>query len=113
MTYLKTLTGPRREERGPLVAFVQVGALLVGSIRQTVRVGQIVHRGDEMGYFCYGGSTVLAIFPRDTVKFDSDLRRNSEKPLETLVKVSTVNVTADIRADISVKVGERIGRWLE
>lgn len=33
------------------VAFVQVGALLVASIRHTAKEGTKVKRGDELGYF--------------------------------------------------------------
>ncbi|GAA5901411.1 uncharacterized protein JCM6883_000203 [Sporobolomyces salmoneus] len=82
------------------IAFVQVGALLVSSIRQTVRDGAEVKRGDELGYFAYGGSTIVCVFEKGEVEWDNDLLRNSTgenefgSPLETMVKV-----------------GERIGAW--
>lgn len=44
-------------------------------------------RGDEFGYFSFGGSTVLVIFEPNTVVFDQDLVANSARPLETLVAV--------------------------
>jgi len=75
------------------VAFVQIGALLVSSIRQTQEPGTVVARGDELGYFAYGGSTIVAVFERDSVEWDEDLLRNSagdndlKLPLETMVKV--------------------------
>ncbi|GAA5993239.1 hypothetical protein JCM10908_004527 [Rhodotorula pacifica] len=78
------------------VAFVQVGALLVASIRQTAQQGQTLKRGDEIGYFAYGGSTIVAVFPPGCVKWNEDLLRNSEGrnarglPIETLVKVGEV-----------------------
>ncbi|KAI0764292.1 phosphatidylserine decarboxylase-domain-containing protein [Trametes elegans] len=71
------------------VAFVAIGAMLVGSIRWTggAHKGASVKRGDELGYFAYGGSTVIALFPEGLIQFDDDLVRNSAVPIETLVKV--------------------------
>ncbi|CAJ0635976.1 8421_t:CDS:2 [Entrophospora sp. SA101] len=39
------------------LAFIPVGALLVGSIRYTINKGDVIGKGDELGYFAYGGST--------------------------------------------------------
>jgi len=76
------------------IAFVAIGALLVGSIKFTAEEGQQVARGDELGYFAYGGSTVIVVFPKGLVKFDDDLVANSKKKLETLVKVGNSLGTA-------------------
>jgi phosphatidylserine decarboxylase len=74
---------------GHLVAYVAIGALLVGSIQWTggKQKGTILKKGDELGYFAYGGSTIVVIFPKTVIEFDEDLISNSEKPIETLVKV--------------------------
>jgi len=40
-----------------------------------------------MGYFAFGGSTILVLFQKDKIKFDEDLLVNSAKPIETLVKM--------------------------
>ncbi|KAH9479481.1 Phosphatidylserine decarboxylase proenzyme 2 [Psilocybe cubensis] len=74
---------------GQLVAYVAVGALLVGSIQWTggKEKGAVLKRGDELGYFAYGGSTIVIVFPKEIVEFDEDLVSNSQKPIETLVKV--------------------------
>ncbi|UZJ53023.1 hypothetical protein CBS101457_002343 [Exobasidium rhododendri] len=71
------------------VAFVSIGALLVGSNRFTAAdINQTYQRGAEMGYFAYGGSTVIAVFPPEAkIKWDDDLTANSQKGIETLVKV--------------------------
>ena len=50
-------------------------------------VEQHVKKGDELGYFAFGGSTCLVIFKQGTIAFDNDLMINSAKPIETLVKV--------------------------
>jgi len=69
------------------VMVVAVGATVVGSIIHTVAVGDTVDKGQELGYFAFGGSTVLTLFQAGTVQFDEDLLRTSSLPLETLVKM--------------------------
>jgi hypothetical protein len=44
------------------VIVVAVGATIVGSIIHTVPEGASVSKGDELGYFAFGGSTVLTLF---------------------------------------------------
>ncbi|EJF56197.1 hypothetical protein DICSQDRAFT_93902 [Dichomitus squalens LYAD-421 SS1] len=68
------------------VAFVAIGAMLVGSIAWTAGKGATVKRVDELGYFAYGGSTVVILFPKGIIKFDDDLLKNSDVPIETLLK---------------------------
>ncbi|KAI0915368.1 hypothetical protein AcV5_003859 [Taiwanofungus camphoratus] len=71
------------------IAFVAIGAMMVGSIKWTggVQKGSTVKRGDELGYFAYGGSTVVVLFPHGLVKFDEDLVKDSDIAIETLMKV--------------------------
>lgn len=64
---------------------VDVGAFGVGTIVQTYK-GAKHKKGEEKGFFKFGGSTVILIVPSGAVKFDEDLVRNSEKGLETRVK---------------------------
>src|SRR5271156_3201962 len=53
------------------VLIVAIGALLVGSIAWTVKEGDKVSKGDELGYFAYGGSTVIVLFPDEmAAEFD-------------------------------------------
>lgn len=70
-----------------LVTFVAIGATMVGSIHFTTSAGQTVVKGDEHGYFAFGGSTVLVLIEPGRIEFDADLLANSAKPLETLVKM--------------------------
>jgi len=67
--------------------YVAVGATMVGSIQWTVKEGQAVKKGDELGYFAFGGSTLLVFFQKNRAVFDEDLLINSQKPIETLVKL--------------------------
>jgi len=69
------------------VAFVAIGATMVGSITFLKNEGDYVHKGDEFGYFSFGGSTVICVFEKDAIQFDADLVANSERSLETLVSV--------------------------
>lgn len=53
---------------GKKVAIVAVGAMLVGSVNWTRKPGEEIKKGEELGYFAYGGSTVIAVFPTGLVK---------------------------------------------
>eukprot|EP00743_Colponemidia_sp_Colp-15_P001617 GILK01001766.1.p1 GENE.GILK01001766.1~~GILK01001766.1.p1 ORF type:complete len:498 (+),score=73.31 GILK01001766.1:52-1494(+) len=56
------------------VLFVPVGATVVASIVITAALGESHLKGDELGYFQFGGSTVLVLFPRNVpMAFDSEL----------------------------------------
>ncbi|KAK9895049.1 hypothetical protein P389DRAFT_172616 [Cystobasidium minutum MCA 4210] len=69
------------------VPIVSVGAMLVGSIGHTRPEGAQIARAEELGYFAYGGSTVIAVFPQGFVKFNDDLVNYSKDGLETAAKV--------------------------
>ena len=63
---------------------VDVGAFGVGTIVQTF-AGARHAKGDEKGYFKFGGSTVILVAPAGAVTFDDDLVRSSAAGLETRV----------------------------
>lgn len=67
------------------VLYIEVGATSVGSIIQTYTPGERVSRGDEKGFFKFGGSTVLLIFKKDMVKIDEDIIQQTEEGFETRV----------------------------
>ncbi|KAF9358427.1 hypothetical protein BGX26_001772 [Mortierella sp. AD094] len=81
--------GETKNERFDKCIFVSIGALLVGSIELTgaKEPGKKVKKGDELGYFAYGGSTCILLFKAGAVKFDEDLVANSQKGIETLVRM--------------------------
>lgn len=60
---------------------------MVGSINFTKAPNDEIKKGDELGYFAFGGSTIIVLFQHNIIKFDSDLVANSLKPIETLVKM--------------------------
>jgi len=69
------------------VVYISVGATMVGSIVLTSHEGQEIKKGDEHGYFAFGGSTVLLLFLPGVIRFDDDLVVNSTKPIETLIRM--------------------------
>jgi phosphatidylserine decarboxylase len=73
------------------VIMAEVGATMVGSIEQTFK-GSFANKGEEKGYFKFGGSTVVLLFERSKILIDEDLLNNTSQGYET-----------------SVKMGEKIG----
>lgn len=69
------------------VLLAPVGATMVGSIIETYRPEQEVKKGDEMGYFAFGGSTVVMLVDRDKIKIDQDILENTKNKIETFVKM--------------------------
>jgi len=68
------------------VLHVDVGALLVGKIVQHHRNAAKFNRGDEKGYFEFGGSTIILVFKPGVVVVDADVARESARGIETLVR---------------------------
>ena len=63
---------------------VDVGAFGVGTVVQTY-AGDRHAKGDEKGFFKFGGSTVILVAKAGAIKFDDDLVKNSASGLETRV----------------------------
>ncbi|HBX48157.1 MAG TPA: phosphatidylserine decarboxylase, partial [Clostridiaceae bacterium] len=73
--------------------YIEVGATFVGSILQTYTPNSPVSKGDEKGYFKFGGSTIILIIKSDKVKIDDDILIQTKKGFET-----------------KISYGEKIGR---
>lgn len=80
----------------PKVAMVQVGATAVASIvnefmdyqkNQLKDASKIYKKGENTGYFQFGGSTIVLLFPRNSIVPDSQIIENSNNGYETGVKV--------------------------
>jgi phosphatidylserine decarboxylase len=56
---------------------MEIGATCVGGIRQTYELDSAVAKGDEKGYFRFGGSSTIMIFEPGRVVFDEDLIEHS------------------------------------
>lgn len=70
------------------VMVICVGAMMVGSTIITRKEGEHVQRAEELGYFKFGGSTILLLFEPGKMCFDADMVDNSSSALETLVSSS-------------------------
>jgi phosphatidylserine decarboxylase len=67
-----------------------VGATAVASIVNdfgNYPVGTIFSKGADMGYFQFGGSTLVLLFPKDKIILDEQIVKNSLNGYETAVKV--------------------------
>lgn len=67
------------------VVMAEIGATMVGSIIQTYKKVSQVKKGDEKGYFEFGGSTTILFFEKGKVQIDEDILKNSKNALETSV----------------------------
>lgn len=71
------------------VLLAPVGATMVGSIFSTYSPNTPLQKGDEMGYFAFGGSSILMLFEEDAIHIDADLLENTRNGMETFVKMGS------------------------
>lgn len=67
------------------ILYVEVGATCVGSILQTYTPNKRVNKGDEKGYFKFGGSTVIMFFQKGKIKLDEDIVVQTSLGYETYI----------------------------
>jgi len=77
------------------VLYIEVGASFVGAIHQTFTPGVLCKKGDEKGYFSFGGSCILLLFEPGRIDFDSDLLEASMQ-----------------RKEVKANFGDSLGRAL-
>jgi len=69
------------------VAMIEVGATNVGSIQQSFVPGRAVAKGEEKGFFSYGGSCVITLFGPRRIRFDADVTAQSAAGRETYARM--------------------------
>lgn len=69
------------------VLFLEVGATCVGKVVHTGRAHQPAAKGDEKGFFLFGGSSVITLFEPGYVKFADDLIEHSAQGREVYAKM--------------------------
>ncbi|MCB2300561.1 phosphatidylserine decarboxylase [Clostridium tagluense] len=74
------------------VIYMEVGATCVGSIIQGYTPNARITKGEEKGYFKFGGSTVILFFKKGVVKINEEILAQTKLGFET-----------------SVTLGEKIG----
>ncbi len=77
----RVLTQLKTEHFGEIL-YIEVGATYVGSIQQTFAPHKGHQKGDEKGYFEFGGSCLLLLFENGKIKFDADLLYASKERTE-------------------------------
>lgn len=87
-TNKRTLTRLETEHFGTIL-ILEIGATCVGSINQTYSPGKPVTKGQEKGYFAFGGSSTITIFEPGKVKLAPDLLDNSAKQTELYVRIGS------------------------
>ena len=64
---------------------VEIGALVIGKIHNNHET-YIYKKGEEKGYFEFGGSTIVVLVKKNTINLDKDILENSLEDIETIVK---------------------------
>ena len=88
-TNKRELTVLHTENMGDVLCLA-VGATGVGAIYQTYEPGKTVEKGDEHGYFGFGGSTVMTFFEPGKVKLAEDILTNTANCTETFARMGDV-----------------------
>ena len=68
------------------VLILAIGATGVGSIRQTYTPGARVSKGEEQGFFAFGGSTIMTFFEPGRVRFAADLLEQTARGIEVYAR---------------------------
>lgn len=69
------------------IVVLEIGATGVGGIHQTYKPHQWVYRGDEKGFFTFGGSTVMTFFLPGRIELAQDLLEQTAKGVELYAHV--------------------------
>lgn len=102
---------PIDSEQHGRVMVICVGAMMVGSTVITRNEGDHVRRAEELGYFKFGGSTILLLFEPGRMTFDNDLVDNGIEALETLVSHAWGDVWFKMRSMETANAGCR-SEWV-
>jgi phosphatidylserine decarboxylase len=68
------------------VLMIEIGATCVGTIAQTAPPGPVA-RGEEKGYFAFGGSCVITLFEPGRVRLADDLLQHSTNGIELYARM--------------------------
>ncbi len=69
------------------ILLAPVGATMVGTIIETFTPNNPLSKADEMGYFAFGGSSILMLIDKDKIKIDKDLLENTRNGMETYIRM--------------------------
>ena len=80
------LTFVENNEIGKVAIFL-VGATCVGSVHITAQSGKFHVKGTELGYFSFGGSSLITIFQPDMIHLDNKLIQMTKQGHESYGKM--------------------------
>lgn len=69
------------------VLHIEVGALMVGKVVLINRHAVKFRKGEEKGWFEFGGSTIVQLFKKNAVMPDKDILYQSDRGIESLVRM--------------------------
>ncbi len=72
------------------MCIIPVGALCVGRIKTTYTPDIKITKGDEMGYFEFGGSTVVMLLKKDAINIDPVIQSSIDNDYEYEVQAGQV-----------------------
>ncbi len=75
------------------VLLIEIGATCVGSIRQSYEPERPVLKGQEKGWFEFGGSSTITVFEKGRVKLADDLVENSLQYRELYAQMGQLMAT--------------------
>lgn len=65
---------------------IEVGAMMVGKINN-LHQSHSYKKGEEKGFFEFGGSTIVLLVKENVITIDSDILKNSAENIETVVRL--------------------------
>lgn len=69
------------------IAMLPVGAMCVGRIGYSVPLSCALKKGDELGYFAFGGSSIVLLLPRGVLSVRADLATYTARGFEVAVRM--------------------------
>ncbi|MCH9811681.1 archaetidylserine decarboxylase [bacterium] len=66
---------------------VVIGATCVGTMHVTAEIGHKYAKGEELGYFSFGGSMVITLFQKNSIQFKDDLIEQTNNFTEVLLNM--------------------------
>lgn len=72
------------------IIYIEIGATCVGSVSQTYIPHTSIKKGDEKGYFNFGGSSTILLFEPEKIQFSKDLLQSSSQQLELYAKMGDI-----------------------
>jgi phosphatidylserine decarboxylase len=88
-TNKRTITRLETQRFGTILC-LEIGATCVGTIGQTFTPNQAVNKGQEKGYFAFGGSSTLTLFEPGRIRLAADLLENSARQTELYARIGSV-----------------------